>query len=138
MRYVWTILILPLLVLLLGFTLVAVVPVGSAHAAPATDAYSLPMCTHEDGSGQALCMWDASEQGNGMGTDVIAGDCSIGTVGSVDASNACLTLWSMDNGPVLVDECLSIEWEASNDKTYRESLINDGWSLYECFSVFIE
>lgn len=137
MRYVWSILILPLLVLALGFTLVALVPVGSAHAAPATDAPSLPMCTYEDGSGQALCTWDAQTQGNGMGTDVIAGDCSLGTVGDVDASNACLTLWSEDNGPVLVDECLTIEWEAKHDKAYRESLVKDGWNLKECFSVFI-
>lgn len=137
MRYVWTILILPLLVLALGFTLVAVVPVGSAHAAPAIDAPAMQPCQHEDGSGQALCYWDASEQGNGMGTDVIAGDCSIGTVGSVDASNACLTVWHKDNGHVLVDECLTIEWEAMQDEAYRESLINDGWNLTECFKVFI-
>lgn len=138
MRYVWTFILLPLMILILGFTLVALVPVGSAHAAPATDAPSaLPMCTYEDGSGQSLCMWDASELGNGMGTDVIAGDCSIGTVGSVDASNACLTLWGMDNGPVLVDECLTIEFEATMDEAYRESLINDGWNLTECFKVFM-
>ena len=154
MRYVWTFVILPLMILILGFTLVALVPVGSAHAAPATDAPStLPACTYEDGSGQALCMWDASEQGNGMGMDVIAGDCSIGTVGSVDASNACLTLWAMperttyladgavsvtSEGRVLVDDCLTIEFEATQDNAIREELNSEGWNLAECFKAHIE
>lgn len=153
MRYVWSILVLPLLILTLGFTLVATVPVGSAHASPATDsAPSLPLCTHEDGSGQALCMWDASEQGNGMGTDVIAGDCSIGTVGSAEASNACLTLWEMDvrisygmdgaysetaKGSVLVADCLDIEYEATISEWVRNSLNNEGWNLTECFKAHI-
>lgn len=40
--------------------------VASATAAP------LPACIHEDGSGQdTACYWDASEQGNGQGLDVI-------------------------------------------------------------------
>lgn len=113
-------------------------PISNMHRVSATvDVAPMPACTYEDGSGQALCMWDASESGNGMGTDVIAGDCSIGTVGSVDASNACLTVWSEDNGPVLVDECLTIEFEATMDKAYRESLVRDGWNLTECFKVFI-
>ncbi len=107
------------------------------YVSASVDSAPMPACTYEDGSGQALCMWDASEQGNGVGTDVIAGDCSIGTVGDARTSNACLTVWGSDNGPVLVDECLTIEWEASNDKAYRESLVKDGWNLYECFSVFI-
>jgi hypothetical protein len=120
------------------------------HVSASVDVAPMPACTYEDGSGQALCMWDASEQGNGMGTDVIAGDCSIGTVGSIEASNECLTLWAMgerttyladgavsvtSKGSVLVDECLTIEWEASNDKAIRESLINDGWNLTECFKA---
>jgi hypothetical protein len=151
MRYVWSILILPILVITLGFALVALVPVGSAHAAPAVD--TLPACIYEDGSGQALCMWDASEQGNGIGTDVVAGDCSYDTVGSMDASNACLTLWAMgerttyladgavsvtSKGSVLVADCLSIEWEASQDKSIREALNNEGWNLSECFKAHIE
>lgn len=150
MRKALIILSLPLLIIALGFALIALWPVGSAHAAPARDTYSLPACTYEDGSGQALCMWDASEQGNGMGTDVIAGDCSIGTVGSVEASNECLTLWAMgerttyladgavsvtSKGSVLVDDCLTIEWEASNDKSIRQALNSEGWNLTECFKA---
>lgn len=153
MRRALVILSLPLLIIALGFALIALWPVGSAHAAPARDAYStLPACTYEDGSGQPLCMWDASEQGNGMGTDVIAGDCSIGTVGSVDASNVCMVLWYMgerttylangavsvtSKGSVLVDDCLTIEWEASNDKSIREALNSEGWNLTECFKAHI-
>lgn len=150
-RVLWYLVILPLLVIILGVAVVALVPVGSASASPAIDsAPSLPMCTYEDGSGQALCMWDASELGNGEGTDVIAGDCSLGTVGSIEASNECLTLWAMgerttyladgavsvtSKGSVLVDECLTIEFEASQDKAIREALSNDGWNLTECFKA---
>lgn len=154
MRALWYLVILPLLVIIFGLAVVALVPVGSAHASPARDsAPSLPMCTYEDGSGQALCMWDASELGNGMGTDVIAGDCSIGTVGSIEASNECLTLWAMgerttylangavsvtSEGSVLVDDCLTIEFEASQDEAIRELLISEGWNLTECFKAHIE
>ena len=31
----------------------------------------LPQCTHEDGSGQSACYWDADTQGNGKGTDYV-------------------------------------------------------------------
>lgn len=152
MRYVWSIIILPILVLVLGFTLVATVPVGKAHAAPATDSAPMPACTYEDGSGQALCYWDAQTQGNGMGTDVVAGDCSLGTVHTVEASNACLTLWGMDvrisygedgsmsetaKGSVLVADCLDIEFEATISEWVRKSLDNEGWNLEECFKAHI-
>lgn len=126
-------------------------PIGSMRPVSATvDVAPMPACTYEDGSGQALCMWDASEQGNGMGTDVIAGDCSIGTVGSIEASNECLTLWAMperttylpdgavsvtSEGRVLVDDCLTIEFEATTDNAIREALNNDGWNLTECFKA---
>lgn len=154
MRKALVILSLPLLIIALGFALIALWPVGSAHAAPARDAYStLPACTYEDGSGQMLCMWDASELGNGMGTDVIAGDCSIGTVGSSEASAWCITLWGMGEritylsdgavstiatGDVLVSDCLDIEFEATQDNAIREALNNEGWNLTECFKAHIE
>jgi hypothetical protein len=131
-----------------------VTPISEAHPVSVVrDSEPMPACTYEDGSGQALCMWDASEQGNGMGTDVIAGDCSIGTVGTYEASNACLTLWGMDvrfsygqdgsisethKGSELVDDCLTIEWEASNDKAIREQLNSEGWNLAECFKAHIQ
>lgn len=152
MRKALIILSLPILVVLLGFTLVALLPTGYAHAAPATDSAPLPMCTHEDGSGQALCTWDAQTQGNGMGTDVVAGDCSLGTVHTVGASNACLTLWDMDvrisysedgsiseaaKGSVLVADCLDIEYEATISEWVRNSLNNEGWNLEECFKAHI-
>lgn len=148
MRTVLSILLFPVLVVVLGFTLVALVPVGGAHAAPATD--TLPACAYEDGSGQVLCMWDASEQGNGIGTDVVAGDCSVGTVGTQAASAACVQLWSMgerttyladgavsvtSKGSVLVDDCLTIEWQASIDGEVRKALENEGWTLEECFKA---
>lgn len=30
----------------------------------------VPLCEFEDGSGQEMCMWDASREGNGIGSDV--------------------------------------------------------------------
>ena len=32
----------------------------------------LPACESEDGSGQAACVWDASESGNGFGASFVA------------------------------------------------------------------
>lgn len=126
----------------------AMVPVSVS-----VDSTPMPACTHEDGNGQALCYWDASEQGNGMGTDVVAGDCSLGTVHTVGASNACLTLWGMDvrftygedgsisethKGSVLVADCLDIEYEATISEWVRNSLNNEGWNLEECFKAHIQ
>lgn len=34
----------------------------------------LPLCEHEDGSGQDVCMWDATRQGNGHGLSYIIRD----------------------------------------------------------------
>lgn len=34
----------------------------------------LPLCEHEDGSGQGTCMWDATRQGNGRGLSYIMRD----------------------------------------------------------------
>lgn len=31
----------------------------------------LPLCEHEDGSGQSTCMWDATRQGNKRGLSYI-------------------------------------------------------------------
>lgn len=149
--------ILPLLILALGIAVAHLWPTGSATSAPTyTPAYtapSLPTCTHEDGSGQALCMWDASEQGNGLGTDAIAGDCSVATVGDADTSAACMRLWvqpaitmtlsdgatsELMNGSVLVSDCLDIEYEAEQDNAIREALNDEGWNLQECFKAHMQ
>jgi len=37
-------------------------------------AHPLPLCEHEDGSGQSTCMWDATRQGNGRGLSYIIRD----------------------------------------------------------------
>lgn len=121
---------------------------GTRPVSEAIDTPSLPPCEYEDGSGQSLCMWDASESGNGMGQDVIAGDCSIATVGA-EASYWCLILWDMSTrvtygengsksetvkGSVLVDDCLTIDFEM---RTGEMGYV-DGWNLAECFRVHIE
>jgi hypothetical protein len=100
---------------------------------------TLPACLTEDGSGQALCMWDASEQGNGMGSDVLGGDCAYEDMSTRDM---CITLYGQDayeysnedgsitgvpNGKQLVAECQD-EWQ------------NDEWNmldLYECFKAWV-
>lgn len=40
-------------------------PPADAHAA-------VPACIYEDGSGQAICVWDAKHMGNGNGKSFIA------------------------------------------------------------------
>ena len=118
-----------------------------------TVSVSLPACENEDGSGQMLCMWDASESGNGEGVDAIGGDCSEATLGSAEASAWCVRLYAMPathtmnadgsevdvpNGETLVSECTDIAFEASQDKAMANELDNDGWNLTECFKSFIE
>lgn len=129
-----------------------VTPISEAGTVSATPvATTLPLCTYEDGSGQMLCAWDASTQGNGMGTDVVAGDCSIGTVGSALASAWCVRLWNAPampitysamhdevNGKEMVWNCLDIEWSAAIDDTVREQLNSEGWNLTECFKAHIQ
>lgn len=129
-------------VMVLGFGIVWLTPtsapstpVSLVTVAPSPTVTTLPACANEDGSGQMLCMWDASEQGNGMGTDVIAGDCSIDTVGSVQASKACVHTWSMPNGSAMVDECLTIAFDATQDRAKEIELKNAGWNLTECFKA---
>ena len=140
--------ILPVL-LILGFILVMVQPSptapvyslpeaneGLVSSAPmATPTYDIPLCENEDGSGQALCMWDAQYQGDGEGTDVVAGDCSVGTVYSQDASDVCLAVWyGSPDGPAVVEECLTIAWQIEVGEIER----GNGWTVRECFDGMAE
>ncbi len=100
----------------------------------ATPTYSLPLCENEDGSGQALCVWDAAYSGDGEGNTIIAGDCSTDTVGSEAISKVCLKAYAAHNGAERVDECLTIEWEISTGEATRQN----GWTLMECFKVMAE
>ena len=109
-------------------TLVTVAPI----------AVTLPPCENEGGSGQMMCMWDASESGNGEGTDAIGGDCSIMTLGSMEASALCVRLYAMPNGAASVGECAAIAFQGSQDEAVRNELDNEGWSMTECFKAFIE
>ena len=44
----------------------------AAPQAPQAAPEQLPACVFEDGSGGPVpCFWDASERGNGLGTDVV-------------------------------------------------------------------
>lgn len=139
--------------IILVAAIIALLSIHPATPATSISQSTLPACTHEDGSGQALCTWDAQIQGNNMGTDVVAGDCSIDTVGTLQAQTYCMQLWAMDErtthngdgsisttakGSVLVDDCLTIEFEASHDKAIRMQLDNEGWNLTECFKAHIE
>jgi hypothetical protein len=47
--------------------MIATVLLGVALSAPA----SLPACEYEDGSSQAICVWDGRHQGNGEGSSVL-------------------------------------------------------------------
>jgi hypothetical protein len=146
-------------VVLLGFGIVWLTPTSAPNTpislvtADPSPVPTLPACEYEDGSGQMLCFWDASEQGNEIGTDVVAGDCSIDTVGSKEASMVCVQLYPMpartSNSPdgavitvpagkALVNECLDIAFDASLDEDAAKALQDDGWNLTECFRSFIE
>lgn len=112
----------------------AAMPTALLSAAP-VPSYSLPLCTNEDGSGQALCMWDAAHQGDGEGMDVIAGDCSVGTVYSQDASDVCMAVWyGSPDGPEIVEECLTIAWQIEVGEVERQ----DGWTVRECFDGMVD
>jgi hypothetical protein len=143
--------------LVLGFTLVWMwpsSPVAAPVVLPTIPAMSLPACHSEDGSGQALCWWDASEQGNGMGMDAVSGECAVGSVGITDeaVSALCAQVWSVPaytrevgnngatdswDGPGMVHECTDIEQQAMQDESIRESLNNDGWNITECFEAML-
>ena len=129
---------LPVLILVLGFTIVwlwPTAPVGTPITLPTATPSSLPLCGMEDGSGQALCMWDADTQGNGMGNDVVSGECAST---NVPQQEACINLWHTDNGIELVRECMDIEHEAMWDNAFRIELDNDGWNLTECFKAQLQ
>jgi hypothetical protein len=138
---------------------IALVTVPTQDGAPITlvtvapIAVTLPPCENEDGSGQMLCMWDASERGNGEGTDAIGGDCSVATLGDMEASAWCVRLYAMPathtdnadgssvdvpNGAALVSECTDIAFEASQDVSAQNALDSEGWNLTECFKAFAE
>jgi hypothetical protein len=150
---------IPALAILSVLAFIWVWPMPTQGAAIHTPTYvatvpvSLPPCENEDGSGQMLCMWDASESGNGEGVDAIGGDCSEATLGDAMASAWCVRLYAMPathtdnadgssvdvpNGEALVSECTDIAFEASQDKAMANELDNDGWNLTECFKAFIE
>lgn len=98
---------------------------AESHATPMTTAtpstgIGLPDCLTEDGAGQALCVWDGTRMGNGVGALIISGDCAPDYVGGQDASLVCRTLHArkayeitnpdgsingVPNGADLVQEC---------------------------------
>lgn len=148
------------LIIGLGFGVVWLMPTDAPSTSPialvTVTPTTLPPCENEDGSGQMLCMWDASESGNGMGTDVVAGDCSAdtmatyGALAGVNASAECMKLYTMNpydftdvdgvvmsvsDGASLVNECTDIAWQAMEDKTTMNELKNEGWTLTECFKA---
>jgi hypothetical protein len=121
---------LALLILITGFTLVWLIPTGTGKGQTIiTPTVTLPACQEEDGSGHALCMWDADVQGNGMGTDAVSGECAVGSNGIPTGytSALCVKLWERNahtmqyqgatieiaDGPVLVEQCI-IESENGN------------------------
>ena len=57
----------------LAITALAVAAIGATTTANAQQ--GTPMhdhCRYEDGSGQRVCIWDAGDQGNGVGQSFIA------------------------------------------------------------------
>lgn len=122
------------------FTTLVLLPSQSPSTAPIllapTSTPALPACITEDGAGQALCWWDAQQQGNGMGNSVVSGDCAPSIVGSEAVSALCVNLHAREtreitnadgsintipNGVDLVGECIM-----ESDSTPIEECIR-GW-----------
>lgn len=141
---------LPLLIILAIYALAATHPAkapeshvqASTSASPASP-MGMPACTTEDGSGQALCYWDAKAQGNGMGESVVSGDCASvqGTTymddcialhkrERIEVTNADGSTNTVPNGADLVGECIEIDKEMNH--TDR---IESGFNLGECFKA---
>lgn len=90
---------------------------------------TLPACTSEDGSGQALCYWDADTQGNGLGQDVISGDCAPEYVGSNAISEMCLSLYGNgQNGIDAARECVETNNTISDSNRAKRE-----WTIANCF-----
>lgn len=90
---------------------------------------ALPVCVVEDGSGQALCMWDADTMGNGEGMSVVSGDCALDITGNEDTQAVCVNVHHNGvKGSDGVQEC--------NDERHSQNGKN-GWSLIECYRAFI-
>jgi len=88
---------------------------------------SLPVCVVEDGAGQALCMWDAHRAGNGMGTDVVSGDCALTLTHDDMTQGMCLNVHHDGvDGPDAVRECNDI-YEQAKGKV----------NLLECYRAML-
>lgn len=121
---------------------------------PVVTTPTLAACHTEDGSGQGLCMWDAQTMGNGMGADVISGECAINSIGITTQaiSDLCMRVWSIApytkdlgngasdswDGPGMVEECSDIEFTAMQDESIRESLDSEGWNMAECLKAMLD
>ena len=123
---------LVLFTLALGFILVMLIPTGTGKGQTIITP-TLPTCTHEDGSGQALCTWDADTQGNGMGIDATSGECAVGNPG-IDtdyASALCAKLWDRPEQVIAYNE--SEVWVADGKTLVRECLSgNADTNALEC------
>ena len=60
---------------------------------------NLPVCEYEDGSSQPACVWDASEEGNGVGRNLI--NLQYGKVAIY--TDTMRTVIYADNGDVIYD-----------------------------------
>lgn len=138
-----------LLLVATAFTLAWFTP-SQSHTEPVftptpTVSPTLPACVEEDGSGQALCYWDAQVQGNGLGTSVVSGDCAPDVVGGDKVSALCVKAYArkshtitnddgsmntIPNGADLVREC----GEYNSEMTYSEKLEN-GWTMENCIEA---
>lgn len=99
---------------------------------PAATTPALPACEYEDGSGQALCYWDAQTSGNGEGTSLISGDCAPDYIGGQANSDLCVALFNKgQEGIDWVGECVGTENTISDSDRK-----NEGWNIEECFKAF--
>jgi hypothetical protein len=79
----------------------------------------------------ALCTWDAQTQGNGMGTDVVSGDCALSITITPEVMAKCIALHNTQEGIDSVQECNDIENRIVNGLDSREP----GFTLYDCYKA---
>lgn len=103
------------------------------HVAPTP---TMAACATEDGAGQALCYWNAQEQGNGYGESVVSGDCAPDVMGN-EASALCVRLYAQGSSEV-VNADGSINSIPNGADLARECIEENGeQQLSECFMAWL-
>ncbi len=87
---------------------------------------NLPECVTEAGEGQALCVWEAGNQGNGEGRTIISGDCAPSYVGDDATMRMCMNLYDLH------------EYSSDDVQTCNDEYIPNTVELKKCYTRFMQ